>query len=244
MNDMKVREIAKKNFEDVLKVLQEQAKLAGFRIEASVNDPMEDAVADGPILIDAKAILLDTLHGNVMLAHSLGYNVRVDRLINPLSPNDPIIGIDVWAKRNEDGGYDEDVQEEKVVKPVVLPIENYMPERAIMEGFQKMNYAISDSTDTQAFYPAWQFIDPVPSLIPEVMKVFASNEHYKSRMHAFFVTQLDQLNELSPAEVLAGMVFATRKDIHSSQQRFLDYPVDTRLKIVMHQARMFVNPEM
>jgi hypothetical protein len=106
MKDLNIRSIAKKKFEDELKILQEHAKLAGFRIEASVVDPMEDAIADGPVLVDAKAILRDVFYGNIMLADSLGYNVRIERRVHPLSSRCPYIDIDIWTKRNEDGSYD------------------------------------------------------------------------------------------------------------------------------------------
>jgi hypothetical protein len=102
-----VRTEARKAFEEELKKLKERAKLAGFRIEGGLYDPVEEAVGNMPVLIDAKSILRDTFHTNVILAHTLGYNVRVDRQVNPLDARCPLIFIDVWQRRNEDGGYDE-----------------------------------------------------------------------------------------------------------------------------------------
>lgn len=121
-----------------------------------------------------------------------------------------------------------------------LPVDNYLPERAIAEGFAKMNYAITP-TEGEARYPAWQFVDPAPKLIPEVIKVFLFKPEFQPDMHRFFVTLLEELNELSPAEVLTGKVFPGNK-IHPSQQRILDMHEDERLSRVLDAARAFVNP--
>lgn len=121
-----------------------------------------------------------------------------------------------------------------------LPVDNYLPERAIAEGFDKMNYAITP-TEGEARYPAWQFVEPAPKLIPDVIKVFLLKPEFQPDMHRFFVTSEDQLNELSPAEVITGKVFPDR-EIHPAQQRILDMHEDERLSRVLDAARDFVNP--
>ena len=121
-----------------------------------------------------------------------------------------------------------------------LPVDNYLPERAVEEGFDKMNYAVT-LTEGEARYPAWQFVDPAPKLIPEVMKIFLAKPEFQPEMHRFFVTLLDELNELSPAEVLTGKVFPGN-EIHQAQQRILDMDEDERLRRVVDAAQTFVNP--
>jgi hypothetical protein len=121
-----------------------------------------------------------------------------------------------------------------------LPVENYSPERGIMEGFKKMNYAVIDDDTKQAVYPAWQFVEPVPDMILEVMKLFLVNEAVHAKMHGFFVTQEDSLNELSPAEVLAGRTFPKQEPLHASQLRILSLPPEERLRRVLEVAKDYI----
>jgi FKBP-type peptidyl-prolyl cis-trans isomerase (trigger factor) len=107
MKDQSVREETKKLFEEELKKLQEKARLVGFRIDGRVTDPMEDAFAEESLLVDARKILEDTFRDNVTMADMLGYNVRVDRKINPLDTRNPQIEVVIWGKRNNVGGYDD-----------------------------------------------------------------------------------------------------------------------------------------
>lgn len=100
------RQVAKKAFEDQLATLKRQAALAGFEIDGEVVDPVEDAVAHESMLIDARTMLTKMFQENVELANSLGYNVRIDRKLNPLPPCLPSIEVHIWPQRNADGGYD------------------------------------------------------------------------------------------------------------------------------------------
>lgn len=125
---------------------------------------------------------------------------------------------------------------------VTLPVDNYLPERAIMEGFEKMNYAITPK-EGEALYPAWQFVEPAPKLIPEIMKVFLAKPEMQPFMHQFFVTLRPELNELSPAEVLTGKPFPRQEDLHASQLRLLGQSDDVRLKRVLEEAHAVVDPE-
>lgn len=85
-------------------------------------------------------------------------------------------------------------------------------------------------------FPAWQFADPVPELIEPVLHQLEN--HPSSEIHAFWVGAVDEINELSPAELLAGKVFDTRHDVHKSQQRLLDLPAHERLRKVQELAKL------
>jgi len=107
MNGQPLRSAAKEAIEKELQNLKRQAMLAGFRIDGFLIDPVEDAVAEESMLVDARQILEDTFRDNVEMADMLGYNVRVDRIINPLDTHKPKIEVVIWGKRNSDGGYDD-----------------------------------------------------------------------------------------------------------------------------------------
>lgn len=83
------------------------AKITGFKVNGTrIVDPMADAVATEAMLVDAERILIDAFESDVALADSLGFNARVDRLIDPLNARHAKVEVIVWRKRNEDGGYD------------------------------------------------------------------------------------------------------------------------------------------
>ncbi len=85
-------------------------------------------------------------------------------------------------------------------------------------------------------FPAWQFYEPVPELLEPVLTILA--ELPSSEIHAFWVTANDELNELSPAEVLAGKPFETRNEVHASQQQILAQPTNSRLRKVQQVAAL------
>ena len=85
-------------------------------------------------------------------------------------------------------------------------------------------------------FPAWQFVAPVPELIEAVLTQLADQP--SSEIHAFWVTAIDELNELSPAEVLAGKPFETRDEVHQSQQHILSLPTGMRLRKVQAVAAL------
>jgi hypothetical protein len=84
-------------------------------------------------------------------------------------------------------------------------------------------------------FPAWQFADPVPELISPVLACLARQPG--SEVHAFWVTGADALNELAPAEVLAGCPFETRGPLHASQQALLALPGASRQQKVLAFAQ-------
>ncbi|USX15596.1 hypothetical protein NHH88_07395 [Oxalobacteraceae bacterium OTU3CAMAD1] len=83
-------------------------------------------------------------------------------------------------------------------------------------------------------FPSWQFVQPVPELIAPVLALLADQP--SSEIHAFWVSAVDELNELSPAEVLAGKPFETRRKVHPSQQAFMDLPASERVRKVLASA--------
>jgi hypothetical protein len=84
-------------------------------------------------------------------------------------------------------------------------------------------------------FPAWQFALPVPELIAPVLACLAAQPG--SEVHAFWVTAADALNELCPAELLAGLPFETRAALHPSQQALLSLPSGIRQKKVIELAQ-------
>lgn len=84
-------------------------------------------------------------------------------------------------------------------------------------------------------FPAWQFVLPVPELIAPVLACLAGQPG--SEVHAFWVSAADELNELAPAELLAGRPFETRAALHPSQQALLDLPSGARQKKVIEFAQ-------
>lgn len=84
-------------------------------------------------------------------------------------------------------------------------------------------------------FPAWQFVEPVPELIAPVLSCLARQPG--SQVHAFWVSSADELNELAPAELLAGLPFETRGALHASQQALLGLPSSERQQKVLEFAQ-------
>jgi hypothetical protein len=83
-------------------------------------------------------------------------------------------------------------------------------------------------------FPAWQFVEPVPELISSILEHLAGEP--ASEIHAFWVTKAEELNDLSPAETLAGKPFETRGTLHPSQRAFLSRTSNVRLLAVQDAA--------
>ncbi|MEW6342941.1 MAG: hypothetical protein AB1704_19960 [Pseudomonadota bacterium] len=126
-----------------------------------------------------------------------------------------------------------------------LPVTNLRPSDVIEKRKVRMSLAsLYRSVEASKFYcvvpagqtngrefPAWQFADPVPELLPAVL--LALQGALRTEVHAFLVTSEDALNELAPAEVLAGAPFETRTSLHSSQQRLMQLPAGERQRKVL-----------
>jgi hypothetical protein len=87
-------------------------------------------------------------------------------------------------------------------------------------------------------YPAWQFVADVPSHLPHLLEILQSNS--RMQVNTFFMSEQDSLNELSPAEVLAGMPFEDRRTVAREQARMLSLPMKARLDKINALARMEV----
>jgi len=131
-----------------------------------------------------------------------------------------------------------------------LPVADLKPDEVIRRKLVKMSQSnLYRAADDGRFYsitpngrrngrlfPEWQFVDPVPTVLPEVLHLL--RQHAALERHAFLVSAIDDLNELSPAEVLAGIPFETRSVIEDAQRRLLSSPTTARLsevKRAMHQ---------
>lgn len=125
-----------------------------------------------------------------------------------------------------------------------LSVAELKPSEVIQQGKVEMSLAtLYRAVDDSRYYcitprgktngrlfPAWQFVDSVQESLPVVLQLL---RHQPSRtIHAFWVTENPALNELSPAEVLAGIPFEKRASLHSSQQRLLDQNPIKRRQLV------------
>ncbi len=132
--------------------------------------------------------------------------------------------------------------------PASLPVVNLKPSDVIGQGLVQLSLAsLYRCVETNRFYcvkppgqsngrvfPAWQFVSPVPELLPAVLSDLRGS--VTTEVHAFLVTARDELNELAPAELLAGKPFATRGELHSSQKRLLQMSAAERQRRVRTAA--------
>jgi hypothetical protein len=130
------------------------------------------------------------------------------------------------------------------VSPGMLPVSRLKASDVVSQGWVDLSQAtLYRAVEAARFYcttpkgrsigkefPVWQFVEPVPELIAPILSQLA--EQPSSEIHAFRVTGVDELNELSPAEVLAGKPFETRKDIHRSQRTMMELPAGLRVRTV------------
>ena len=130
----------------------------------------------------------------------------------------------------------------------VLPVSKLKVSEVIGQGWVELSQAsFYRAVDSKRFYcvtplgraigkefPAWQFVSPVPELIQPVLKRL--DDMPSSEIHAFWVIEADELNALAPAEVLAGLPFATRRTIHPSQSAMLRAPAQERARRVAELA--------
>ncbi|WP_084069481.1 hypothetical protein [Paraburkholderia heleia] len=133
----------------------------------------------------------------------------------------------------------------KAAAPVSLPVGNLKPSDVKGQGLVQLSLAsLYRCVDTNRFYcvkppgqsngrvfPEWQFVQPVPELLPAVLSELRGA--VTTEIHAFLVTARDELNELAPAELLAGKPFAGRGELHSSQLRLLQLPAAERQRRVL-----------
>ena len=126
-----------------------------------------------------------------------------------------------------------------------LSIKNVRPAEAIETGLLTMSVAtLYRALEDGRFYaviptghksgreiPVWQFDGCVPEILPRVL--LSLRAAGVAEIHAFFVTMEDELNELSPAEVLAGKFFESRQIVEKCQFTFLQQPAYHRQQRVL-----------
>jgi hypothetical protein len=131
----------------------------------------------------------------------------------------------------------------------LLPVAKWSPEEVIARtGVSKSTLYRGDNTQFYSVvpmgkkngraYPAWQFVRDVPSYLPAILKILHGNS--RLQVNTFFMSEQDALNELCPAEVLAGLPFEDRSQVPPEQQRLLALPAKTRLAKISALARMEV----
>lgn len=121
-----------------------------------------------------------------------------------------------------------------------LPVTNLKPSQVVEHGKLRVSLAsLYRYVEADKFYcvvpygqkngrefPAWQFQSPVPEVLPDVLQ--ALRGALRTEVHAFLVSSQPSLNDLAPAEVLAGTAFETRPSLHESQVRILTLPAMER----------------
>ncbi|WP_020071107.1 hypothetical protein [Paraburkholderia caledonica] len=126
-----------------------------------------------------------------------------------------------------------------------LPVANLKPSEVVEQKLVALSIAsLYRSVEAGRFYcvrprgqtngrvfPAWQFVEAVPELLPKILDQFRGA--LETEVHAFLVTARDELNELAPAELLAGKLFEGRGAPHASQRRMLNLPAVERQRRVM-----------
>jgi hypothetical protein len=130
-----------------------------------------------------------------------------------------------------------------------LPVSKWSPEDVLKHtGMSKSTLYRGDHTKFYSVippgmqngraFPAWQFVGDVLSHLPRVLEVL--NRKSRIQVNSFFVSEQDALNELSPAEVLAGLPFEDRGAIAPEQSRMLLLPEQVRQDKVIALAALEV----
>ena len=134
-------------------------------------------------------------------------------------------------------------------RPSCLPVARWSPEEVIEHtGMSKSTLYRGDHAQFYSVvppgkkngraYPAWQFTADVPSHLPHLLEILRSNS--RMQVNTFFMSEQESLNELSPAEVLAGMPFEDRRTVAPEQARMLSLPIRARLDKIRALAKMEV----
>ncbi len=150
------------------------------------------------------------------------------------------LAVHLQLQRSSSGG-------KPVAKRHTLPIDYLKPAEVVARAHVAMSQAtLYRAVADHRFYsvapkglsngrvfPAWQFVDPVPDLLAPVLRKLAPSP--PRTMHTFLVSEAEALNDLSPAEVLAGLPMESRGKLHTSQHRLLALPSIERQRLVCKQ---------
>lgn len=135
-----------------------------------------------------------------------------------------------------------------VASPDQLPVSKLKVSEVVGQGWVALSQAsFYRAVESKRFYcvtppgrtigkefPAWQFVPPAPELIAPVLGIL--DDMPSSEIHAFWVGEAEQLNDMSPAEVLTGLPFETRQTVHTSQWTILRLPSNERMRRVAELA--------
>lgn len=135
-----------------------------------------------------------------------------------------------------------------VESPSQLPVSKLKVSEVVGQGWVGLSQAsFYRAVESKRFYsvtppgrtigkefPVWQFVAPAPELIAPVLGIL--DDMPSSEIHAFWVGEAEQLNDMSPAEVLAGLPFETRQTVHTSQWTVLRLPSNERMRRVIELA--------
>jgi hypothetical protein len=118
-----------------------------------------------------------------------------------------------------------------------LPVSRLSPEVLKRFGMSKSSLYRGDHTKFYSVIPlgmqngrayqSWQFVGDVPSLLPKALEILSRKS--RLQVNTFFVSEQDALNELSPAEVLAGLPFEDRAALAPEQSRITILRVHARI---------------
>lgn len=116
------------------------------------------------------------------------------------------------------------------VSELILRMQNHGSKVDVLDALEAhCLYGIQKrGPDVISDFPVWQFIWPVPYLIRKILPHFS--EKPGAEIHAFWTAQRDELNELSPAEVLAGMPYETREFVDECQKKYMMQTSQERIK--------------
>jgi len=131
-----------------------------------------------------------------------------------------------------------------VASPDQLPVSKLKVSEVLGQGWVELSQAsFYRAVESKRFYsvtppgrtigkefPAWQFVPPAPELISPILGIL--DDMSSSEIHAFWVGEAEQLNDMSPAEVLAGLPFETRQTVHTSQWAILRLSSNERMRRV------------
>lgn len=202
------------------------------------------ALVNGAYPGDAKALIdeiaADLLAGLLKRTKSKAGKPRVENLDNDVAQEELAARLSSWLVRDRQ-------RPSSDVCHTSLPLTKWNPEKVIERiGLSKSTLYRGDHVQFYCVipvgkkngraYPAWQFVGDVPSHLPMILEIFNGNT--RVQVNTFFMSEQDALNELSPAEVLAGLPFEDRSSVFPEQQRMLSLPVKSRLAKVSALARM------
>lgn len=131
------------------------------------------------------------------------------------------------------------------IKANYLPLGNAKPQDVIDQGILPMSLAtlyraledsrffavIPSGAKNGRVLPLWQFVEPVPELLPRILHELRTAATME--INSFLVSECEELNDLSPAEVIAGKFFENRTSWYASQEKLLGPPGYARQELVL-----------